>query len=65
MRTKIAAILVRLGGVREASRKLAMPVSTVHSWARRGRIPAKHQRSVLLAAKANHIRLRAEDVIGD
>lgn len=58
-------VIERLGGVRPAARLLQLPVTTVHSWARSGVIPARRQGAVLRVARANGIALEPGDFFGE
>lgn len=56
-------IAQKFGGVNAFARALDKAPSTCHRWLVSGLIPAKHQRLVLDAAKANRIRLSPAEFI--
>jgi hypothetical protein len=60
MASRAAQIVQKLGGTRPLAAVLALPVSTVQSWKRAGRIPARHQEAVLRAAAALEVPLGPE-----
>lgn len=58
-------IAQKFGGVNAFARALDKAPSTCHRWLVSGLIPAKHQRLVMDAAKANRIRLSPAEFIPD
>jgi hypothetical protein len=64
-------VIEAFGGPRALARELDVDHSWVVRWRKPkpegtdGLIPAKYHRTILRVAKANGIRLRADDLIGD
>jgi hypothetical protein len=61
MSKPIDTIIDRFGGVTKLARALSLPVTTVHSWKRRGCIPSGHQGAILAAARANEVAIGPAD----
>lgn len=59
----IDMIIARFGGVTKLAKSLALPITTVHAWKRRGRIPADRFGDILEAARASGIALTADEMI--
>ena len=59
--TPAEAIIKKFGGTRPAAMLLGLPPSTVQSWIKAERIPAKRQPVVLAAAQENGIDLTPAD----
>lgn len=60
----IAELFAKFGGAAALSELLGLPYQTVAAWKRRGIIPARHQRAILLAARECGIDITADDLIG-
>lgn len=58
-----ATLFDRFGGTRPMARQLKEAPSTVNSWKRRGRIPARKQARVLEVAKRLGLNVTPADVI--
>ncbi len=57
-------VITKLGGAAEVARLIDVPYQTVAAWKRRGTIPSRHQRALLLAARERGLDITAEDLIG-
>lgn len=60
MSSRATEIVQKLGGTRPLAGALKLPASTVQSWKRAGRIPARHQEAVLEAAALLKVALSPE-----
>ena len=63
-RTRPAALIIdKFGGLSAFAKALDKSPSTCHRWLVSGLIPSRHQAAVLDAAKANRVKLRAQEFI--
>jgi hypothetical protein len=61
--TPVAKVIATFGSVRKTQAATGIPASTIQSWKDAGYVPARHQATVLEAAKRLRKRLTAADLI--
>jgi hypothetical protein len=60
----VARIVRQFGSQQALGGILQISQSSISDWVKAGRIPARHQRAILLAARERGLDITAEDLIG-
>lgn len=62
--TPLTKVLDLFGSQRAVAEVCGVTREAVAQWKLRGRIPAKHQRSILIAARVRGLSITADDLLG-
>ncbi|HND51982.1 MAG TPA: hypothetical protein PLV92_06280 [Pirellulaceae bacterium] len=65
MSNSAAHVITKLGGIKPTARLAGVSIHAVYGWTYAGRIPAKRQRALLDAARAEGLALEPADFFHD